>query len=281
MLLHAALPDGSLGAFALYTSSDLIKWEPREPVYTYPLSVSGDCPSVFEMNGRWYIIAADYHYTSAPEPGGPYGLEMLPYDCGDLRVPKTMFDGERRILVGWIRDRSGHVDAGEPGWGGIMSMPRELYADTDGSLCQRPPREVTNAFNQPVPNTPSSLAPGESIDTPPDYMLLADLQATGPAEIRFRQTPDEPDSGYILRVNPDSGQIDIINGPTTYSRTCPLESDKPILLRLFVAGTAAECFVNDKYAFTLRIFDHQKGELSVHTQNGGAKLERISLHTMK
>ncbi len=281
MLLHAALPDGSMGAFACYTSTNLIQWKVREPVYTYPLSVSGDCPNIFEMNGRWYIIAADYHYTSATTPGGPYGKEMLPYDCGDLRVPKTMFDGRRRIVVGWIRTRSGHVDAGETGWGGIMSMPRELYADTDGRLFQRPPREVINAFNQPVPNTPPSVAPGESIDTPPDYMLQADLKATGPAQIRFRQTPGEPDSGYTLSMNPDSGEISISNGHETYRRTCPLESGKRISLRLFVVGTAAECFVDNKYAFTLRVFDHQEGKLSLHAQKGDANLQRISLHTMK
>lgn len=281
LLLHAALPDGSLGVFALYTSTDLLQWKPREPIYTYPLSVSGDCPNIFAMHGRWYIIAADYHYTSAPEPGGPYDAEMRPYDCGDLRVPKTMFDGKRRILVGWIRTREEHTDAGEPGWGGIMSMPRVLYTDTDGNLCQRPPREVIEAFTRPVPDTPSRLVSGESIDTPPDYMLLADLQATGHTEIRFRQAPYEPDSGYTISINPDSGIIDISNGHETYSRTCPLEPGKPISLRLFVTGTAAECFVDDKYAFTLRIFDHQKGRLSLYAREGAATLERLSLHTME
>ncbi len=280
LLLHAALPDGSRGAFACYTSTNLIQWEAREPIYTYPLSVSGDCPDIFSMNGRWYIIAADYHYISATEPGGPYGEDMLPYDCGDLRVPKTMFDGERRIVVGWIRDRAGHVDAGTPGWGGIMSMPRELYTDTGGQLCQRPPREVINAFTQPVPNTPQHLAPGESIDTPPDYMMQAHLQATEPAEIRFRQTPGQRDSGYTIRINPDSGEITISNGHETYRRTCPLEPGKQISLRLFVVGTAAECFVDDKYAFTLRIFDHAKGKLSFHAQEGDARLEKIALYTM-
>lgn len=277
LLLHAALPDGSLGAFARYTSTDLIRWQAREPVYTYPLSVSGDCPNIFEMNGRWYIIAAEHHYTSAALPGGPYDEQMLPYDCGDLFVPKTMFDGEQRLLVGWIRDRVDRVDAGKGGWGGIMCMPRELYADADGRLCQRPPREVINAFTQPVPDTPSSLAPGESIATPPDYMLLADLQATGTTEIRFRQPPGEPDSGYTLSIDPDSGQINISNGHETYGRTCPLKSGKRISIRLFVAGTAAECFIDNKYAFTLRIFDHQTGNLSLHAQEGDATLEKISL----
>jgi sucrose-6-phosphate hydrolase SacC (GH32 family) len=281
LLLHASLPDGSLAVFALYTSTDLVKWEPREPVYTYPLAVSGDCPNIFEMDGRWYIIAADYHYTSAAKPGGPYGEEMVPYDCGDLRVAKTMFDGERRILVGWIRTFVGHADDGKHGWGGIMSMPRVLYADDDGNLHQRPPREVIEAFSQAVPNTAPVLLPGDSIDTPPDYMFLANLEATGTTEIRFRQDTDEPDSGYTFKVVPESGEITISNGHNVYSRTCPLESGKPISLRLFVVGTAAECFVNNKYALTLRIFDHQEGKLSLEAQKGEAKLEGISLHTMK
>lgn len=277
LLLHAALSDGSLGAFARYISTDLIRWQAREPVYTYPLSVSGDCPNIFEMNRRWYIIAAEHHYTSAALSGGPYDEQMLPYDCGDLFVPKTMFDGERRIAVGWIRDRVDRVDAGKGGWGGIMCMPRELYTDADGRLCQRPPREVINAFTRPVPDTPSRLAPEESINTPPDYMLLADLQATGTTKIRFRQPPGEPDSGYTLSIDPDSGQINISNGHETYGRTCPLESGKRISIRLFVAGTAAECFIDNKYAFTLRIFDHQKGALRLHAQEGDATLEKISL----
>ncbi len=281
LLLHAALPDGSLGAFALYVSDNLTEWEPREPVYTYPLSVSGDCPNIFEMNGRWYIIAADYHYTLADAPGGAYGAEMLPYDCGDLRVPKTMFDGERRILAGWIRNREGYVDSGNGGWGGIMSMPRELYAGAGGSLCQRPPREVVEAFDQPVAGAPSRLASGESIDTPPDYMMQASLQASVPAEIRFRQAADKPDSGYTMRIDPASGEVSISNGHETYRRTCPLESGKPLSLRLFVVGTAAECFVDDQYAFTLRIFDHQEGGLSLHATEGGASLEGVSLHTME
>jgi hypothetical protein len=160
-------------------------------------------------------------------------------------------------------------------------MPRELYADANGRLCQRPPREVINAFTQPVPNTPLRLASGKSINTPPDYMLQADLRATGLAEIRFRQTPGESDSGYTIRINPGSGQIDISNGHETYRRICSLESGKRIPLSLFVVGTAAECFVDNKYAFTLRIFDHQTGKLSLHARKADANLERIALQTME
>jgi sucrose-6-phosphate hydrolase SacC (GH32 family) len=281
MLLHAALPDGSLGAFSCHTSGNLIQWKPREPLYTYPLSVSGDCPNIFRMDGRWYIIAADYHYTLADAPGGPYREPMLPYDCGDLRVPKTMFDGTRRILVGWIRDRAGYSDAGAGGWGGIMSMPRVLYADSEGRLCQRPPREVIESFSRLVPDIPQTLASGETLDTPPSYMLKADLHATGLAEIRFRQTEGMPDSGYTISIDPNTGEISISNGHETYQRVVPLTPGRPIPLQLFVVGTAAECFVDNQHAFTLRIFDHKEGTLSLHAGSGEASLEGISLSTQE
>lgn len=279
LLLHAALPDGSLAAFALYTSDDLIAWEPHAPIHQFPLSVSGDCPNLFEMNERWYIIAAEHHYISAADPGGPYEAEWTPFDSGDLKVPKTMFDGERRILVGWIRDRKGYTDDGEPGWGGIMSMPRELYADNEGRLLQRPPREVVEAFSQAVPDLPVKLSPAESINTPSDYMMQARLRASSPAEIRFRETPGKSNSGYALRIDPESGSINMGIGHE-YQRTGPLKLGEPVSLRLFVVGTAAECFIEDKYAFTLRMFDHQEGSLSLISEAGDASLEDISLHTM-
>jgi len=50
---------------------------------------------------------------------------------------------------------------------------------------------------------------------------MAGLQATGATEIRFRQTSDEPDSGYTLNINPGAGEISIGNGHETHRRTCP------------------------------------------------------------
>ena len=278
MLLHAALADASKAAFACYVSDDLMTWEAREPVFTYPLSVSGDCPNIFPVDGRWYIIAADRHYTVAQAPGGPYAPEMLPYGCGELFVPKTMFDGQRRILLGWIHDREGHTDAGKGRWGGVLSIARELYADNAGRLCQRPAREVVAAFSERLDGGLATLASGDVLDTPPNYMLHGRITAGSTdtvASIHFRRTNEAP--GYQLTIDFSERRISLGDEKTRFERVCDFDASQPVDVRLFVVGTVAECFVNDAYAFTVRCYDHAEGNVVFQVEGGDAAMREVAV----
>src|SRR5690606_33540786 len=113
MLLHAVLPDGSAPAMGLYTSKDLLNWKPSKPLLVYPAELSGDCPYVFSSKGKWFLNFADYHYKTANQLEGPYDSPVQSFDCGDLRVPKLMWDGGRFVLTGWIMDYEGYVDSGQ------------------------------------------------------------------------------------------------------------------------------------------------------------------------
>ncbi len=282
LLLHAALADGSSPVFALYVSGDLIRWSPHEPIFDYPKSVSGDCPHIFKTNGKWYIIAAEFHYTVADSPGGPYRPEMLPFGCGEMAVPKTMFDGQRRVLAGWIHDHEGCRDAGKPLWGGMMSMPRELYADEQGRLCQRPIQEVIDAYNHAVLELPGGIEPGQTLEVPRDYMLNCRLRPTSPdaaVAIGFRQPADDPAAGYRLRVDFRTQEIELGGRHRTYQRVCDFDPTKPLDLRLFVDGTVIECFVNDAYCFTMRAFDYMDSGLSHEATRGSVEVRNLTVRT--
>ncbi len=116
----------------------------------YDVRVSLDCPQAAPVGGRWFVIAADTSYASAPSAGGPYPPGMVPYDVGDLFVPKSLWDGRRRLAWGWVRDLEGGKDRGKPLWGGTLSLARELFADEGGRLCSRAPAEVVGAFGETV-----------------------------------------------------------------------------------------------------------------------------------
>jgi len=73
----------------------------------YPRELLGDCPFVFPSRGKWFLHFADYHYKTANHPEGPYNSTVKAFDCGDLRIPKLMCDGQRFILIGWILDYDG------------------------------------------------------------------------------------------------------------------------------------------------------------------------------
>ncbi len=275
MLLHAALPDGSSPVFARYVSGDLVHWEPQAPLLVYPKAVSGDCPHLFEMNRRWYLLGADRHYTWSNQVVGPYSPEMLPYEWGELFVPKTLFDGQRRILLGWIGHREGDHDAGQGQWGGVLCMPRELYADAQGHLHERPVQEVIQAFNHPILDLPDGYTPGQRLEVPPDYMLHCRLHPSSPGSrvtLVFRQPQGDPLAGYRLTIDFGSREIGLGGQHTSYKCVADLDESNPVEIRLFVVGTVCECFVNDAYCLTMRIYDYPQGGVSLETPRADVEL---------
>lgn len=283
LLLHAQLADGSSPAFARYTSTDLRHWTPQAPLLVFPKGLSGDCPQLFPEKESWYLIAADRHYTRAAAADGPYSTEMQPYDCGELFVPKTLFDGKRRILMGWIADRKDGRDSAEGVWGGIMCLPREVYADAAGRLCQRPAAEVTAAFTRVLIDRPGGPAPGDRLTAGKDYMLHARLTGMGPgarATFTFRHPPDDASAGYRLNIDGDSKEITLGDRYRTYKRVCDFPAAPPVDVRAFVLGTVIECFINDAYAFTMRALDRAEGGIGVETTGAGVKVQEFTVSTL-
>ena len=280
MLLHAIQADGSAPAMGLYTSKDLQDWNAREPLMTYAMALSGDCPDIFELNGSWYILNGNYEFTWAPELAGPWDQGFAPYDCGDLRVAKTMFDGKRRILVGWVGDYAGDRDAGTPQWGGHLSMPREIHAPAPGKLGQRPVAEVVAAFSRPVATLPDGLPPAEPLSLPRDFLLQTTLAQASPdaqAEIIFRRPKDSSEGGYHLRVDFAKRTIELGGRHKQHRQVCEFDPSQPLEIRLFAIGTIVECFVNDRYAFTMRAYDFYGPWMQIRAQKGTFQIQKTSV----
>lgn len=281
MGFHGMLSDGSKPVVTLYTSKDLDHWTPQQPWVIYPASVSGDCPDIFQERGKWYIDLADYHYVQVDEPGA-VDPPVMQYDCGDLRVAKTMYDGQRRIIMGWVGDYAGNTDSGEYQWGGDMSMPREIYAGDDGRLYQRPVKEAVDFFRTPVVGK-RRLSPGEYVGgLPGDYMLHATLDAgagSPKAMLLFRQEEGGTEQqSYRLTIDYATGEIAIGSPHREYKWACGFDGSKPVDVRLFVEGTIAECFVNDMYCFTMRVYDFKGQGVSFTSTDDGLRIKDFSVY---
>ena len=140
------------GCVLLYRSKDLKTWE-----YLHELT-SGEwngiptgnpcddgqmweCPEFFALDGGHVLIystlgkvfwesgaldEATMKFTSRKR-----GL----LDLDAFYAPKTQLDAEgRRILWGWIPERRSEAAMREAGWSGMMSLPRVLNLDSDGTL---------------------------------------------------------------------------------------------------------------------------------------------------
>ncbi|MFT3703679.1 MAG: hypothetical protein QM802_15055 [Agriterribacter sp.] len=275
MILHAMLADGSSPVMGRYISKDLEHWTPAEPLVIYPRSVSGDCPGFFSSNNKSFIYCADYHYMHSDNVGGPYDPQVKPYDCGDLRVPKLMWDGKRYILMGWICDYEGSNDAGQTTWGGTLSMPRELYTDSAGHVFQRPPKEIVHAFKT-ITSSKGEVKNKILLTTPADMMFHAKLRATNEAtavRIGFREGKDTVQAGYHLTINFTTKEIEAGSAFKSYKRTCDFDNKQPLDIRIFALGDVIECFVNDAYCFTMHGYDSSGHGLSIKALSGNIAIQ--------
>jgi sucrose-6-phosphate hydrolase SacC (GH32 family) len=302
MIFHALTAEGHRPCIAFYTSPDLLNWTPQTPLATYAEKWSLDCPHAAPVQGRWFILAADTNYTSADKPEGPYPPDMQPYDSGDLFVPKSLFDGKRRLIWGWIRDLEGNRDSGKPLWGGTLSLPREIYPGQTGQLYSRPAAEVTTAFTETVLDLASKPMPDSlagiwnyrdtklvsgpeggacRFNVPDDYLMQCAVQLDPAATLTVKMRQQKEDNaGYPLVISPKNQEVTLSRAQSRFGRRIELDAAQPITVQAFVQGAILECFINGKEAFTCRAYDYSMGGLSFEVEGGQMTILELTVKTL-
>ncbi|EAU32740.1 conserved hypothetical protein [Aspergillus terreus NIH2624] len=175
MLVATRLSTGpywTRGCLALLTSTDLMQWNlEAEPFFAPNDMFCPECPELFTLpNGKWYLV---YSRFSSPDAGTVYRVGDSPR--GPFRKPTDgssgRWDGRRwyaakscpkagdpskRIYFGWIADRCSSDNKWM--WGGDMAFPRQVFADSDGSLRMEPLSEgLEDIFGSNPPHNVASL----------------------------------------------------------------------------------------------------------------------------
>ncbi|NIY62293.1 glycoside hydrolase family 32 protein [Streptomyces malaysiensis] len=238
MLLAARTTTGPRrrrGCVARAVSRDLSTWTVTEPFSAPSRFVTHECPDVFELGGRWYLMYSEFserfatRYRVAKTPHGPW---RAPADDGiDARgfyAAKTAGDGERRFAFGWIPTRQGTRDAGDWEWAGDLAV-HEITAQGDGTLAADLPESVRAAWSRalktpgPRPVTGDwSVAAEAAVGAAPDGLAtlwVSDLPARCRVTATVSFTPgtrecgmvlrgsDDLDAGYFLRLEPPRGRM--------------------------------------------------------------------------
>ena len=235
------------GVVALAASPDLQKWTVRpEPLLATRDGVAAECPDIFPFGRGWALV----YYTDTTRvrlsdtPGGPWRRPANDAPWGlHFHAGKTHFDGQRRIITAFVPRVAS--DFTEPEYGGVMTLPRELYLDEQGAPAVRLVPEIiaacrddaTGGKNSAVFNaipggqvtaiaenmTFSAAAGGTAIaawsDAPADFFLSADvtlepgatltllLRGTKQAKPQGRTQPSSLDDSYGLTLDPLNGLV--------------------------------------------------------------------------
>lgn len=282
---------------------------------------AGDCTDVFKIGPWWYRVSY-YSYWRAKDLAGPWSKndsgKGYDFDTPYFFVPKRCWDGKRHVIMGGVRNYFGKVDHSNPLAPHCVAIPREMYADKDGFLCQRPVPEITNVFKKVIldlakkpkpaeispllrswlPNggaTPSWEYHGNQLvnlqslreerchltfDVPKNFMMKAQVKVDPNTvlTVGFREQKGDKNSGYKLVINTRTNEIEI-NGPNdAYPRPVKLDPHKPITIQAFLVGSILEVFVNDKHGFTFRNYDYPDGRLSFEAVGGKAWIQNLKIY---
>ncbi|MFJ5840240.1 GH32 C-terminal domain-containing protein [Streptomyces shenzhenensis] len=236
-------PERRRGCVARAVSSDLSTWTVTEPFSAPSRFITHECPDLFELDGRWYLLYSEFserftvRYRIAPSPQGPW---QTPGDDGidgrGFYAAKTAGDGGRRYAFGWIPTRQGQRDAGAWEWAGDLAV-HEITARDDGTLAAGMPDTVRAAFGtvlkspDPRPVTGAWSLEAETVACAAPDGLATLWAGELPARCRVTTTvsftpgtrecgivlrgSDDCDSGYFLRLEPPRQRMVFDRWPRT------------------------------------------------------------------
>jgi beta-fructofuranosidase len=270
---------GKGGAVLLYESRDLLRWAYRHPLIegvgsgqpaTNPVDGGEmwECPDFFPLGDRhvllyatqgkvWWKTGSFRNRRFTPDKEGVV-------DYGAYYAAKTMLDERgNRILWGWIPETRPESEYRAAGWAGLMSLPRALSIDADGSLRMRPAPRVEMLRTAHAEVHEGDRRKREALSAIRIRELAADIQARfapgRPFRLRIRSENAEPFAE--IEYDPKIRNAEL----RVNSAKAPLNTDGEITLRLLLDASVLEVFANERVALTVRVYSVPTSPLRIET----------------
>jgi beta-fructofuranosidase len=191
-------------------------------------------------------------------------------DLDAFYAPKTQLDAQgRRILWGWIPERRPEAAMRAAGWSGMMSLPRWMRLDADGTLRIQtlPQVSMLRAGTLPAENTPT----GRRVILP---NASGEVLCTGARGSGLQWTISDG-AHEILRVNYSPERHAFL---TEGGEVVLQPADVPTL-HAFVDGSVVELILGERIGYTKRFYfdSAQAPDITVLATGAG----RISLEGWK
>ena len=290
------------GVLAEYTSTDMKAWEHAGVFMTMMWDRFYECPDVFKMGDWWYLVFSEYsegnkiHYRRSKNLYGPWEAPFDDaFDGRAYYAGRTAFDGERRVLFGWVPTRIDNDDKNAYLWGGTF-VPHEVFQKEDGTLGVKPVDQMMEAFDgwkdlfNPCMKT---------IDTKEETLLCEDTgsiaafkttvkfeEGTKEFSIRFYKD-EETEVSYEYRFFVEENKV-VFNKCPNYpwyqcfniglERPIKLEADKEYEICLIIDQDISTLYINGT-ALNARLCDHPGNGLALTVTDGTLEAKNTKIAT--
>ena len=274
------------GRLVKFTSKDLSDWKFEGDFWAPNLYTMFEMPELFKIGDWWYLVYSEYSdgnkilYRMSQSLNGPW---LKPkdeaFDGRAYYAGRTAFDGNRRVLFGWVPTKDKEDDKENYLWGGTF-VPHEIYQREDFSLAVKPIDEVWDTFKEPTNLSDRILS---TVDTRKEEVLVEKSgtifnfettikfsNETSGFSLRLYKNLDT-DESYEYRFNLDEKRLSFDKNPCYpwfqymdkgLIRPLNLETGKEYtvkiivddnILTLYVDGMALNARVNQKFGETITV----------------------------
>jgi beta-fructofuranosidase len=276
------------GCVLLYKSSDLHTWEYLHKLTSGPWTGKPaknpcdngemwECPDFFALDGKYLLIYSTMgkvfwqsgKLDEATMLFHPEKTGLL--DLGSFYAPKTQLDAQgRRILWGWIQERRSEDAMRSAGWSGMMSLPRVLNLDADGTLRITTPQQVNALRGAALPQAESFAGIRKALPTATGEMLCTGRKGSA-FELQLSCT-EHPE---LLRVKylPDTHSF-LADG-----KEIKLQPNDTPAIHAYVDGSVIEVVLGERIGYTKRFYYASPNAPEIQASATGAGL--VSLDAWK
>ncbi len=288
------------GAVLLYRSADLVDWEYLQPLLVGDARETGvmwECPNLFPLGGKHVLVVSHLPERRCIAFSGSYREQRFIPEAkgtvdwgGCFYAPQTLPDERgRRIMFGWLQEGRSAAAQEAAGWSGVMSLPQVLALADDGSLAGAPAPEVEglraghSRFGG-IGVEGTWVLPGvrgEALE------IVANIEPGAAAEVglSLRRSPEGEEETLVaydraramLGVDRRRGALGGDVARDVREAPLALGVGEPLVLRVFLDGSALEMFANGRRYFASRIYPGRDDSLGVALYARGGAARLISL----
>ena len=283
------------GTALLYRGDSLDDWEYVGPLLTGDWEGAGtvwECPELLDFGEKQLLHVSNYaevqYFVGEADLSTPrFEVEsQARLDYGDFYAPQSMTDDTgRQLMWAWVPEARGVDPQWEAGWSGLMTLPRVVDLDDEGTLRQRPAPELESLRGEPVSET-RELRSGARRTLPLsgnayELDLTLDRDAGATFELVLFESPARTERTVVRWVGDelvvDRSRSSHGHGAEEGEQRLPLApaegegEGEPIdghahvadgghagrdelSLRAFVDGSVVELFANDSRCLTSRVY---------------------------
>lgn len=279
------------GCVLLYRSKDMKSWEYMHQIVssawqgeqTANPSDDGEmweCPELFALDGSHVLIySTDSKVFWQSGKLDPETMLFHPaksgrLDLGAFYAPKSQLDAKgQRVLWGWIPERRPEAQYKAAGWAGMMSLPRVLHLDQEGTLRLRFLPGLA-ALRSSVPLRPATSGNRTEfvLQQASGEVLCSAPRQTEAFDFVMQNSSDQSE---LLRISYEPAKhVFLIDG-----KEIALDQEDTPQLHAYVDGSVIELIVSEREGNTKRFYYSQTMAPDITVRITGGT--RIAAHAWK